>query len=149
MIKNILCPIDGSAHSLSAVRYSAPLAKMHGAPLTIFYAKPKEPVGYFGGLLSDPLSAQQYQSHIESQVQGCLQEALAIADELGVRAQSASVTTESPAHAIVAFAREHTCDLIVIASHGRGGVESLILGSVTQKVLSFTSIPVLVVRQSA
>lgn len=146
MIKKILCPIDGSPQSLEAVRYAAPLSVVHSAVLVIYFAQPKEPVAYFSGLITDPIGESQYQSHIQSQVQQHFQEALAIVAKHQAKAETLSTITESPAHAIVACAIEQGCDLIVMASHGRGGMETLLLGSVTQKVLSHTQIPVLVVR---
>ena len=51
---------------------------------------------------------------------------------------------DHPFEAIVAAAKERNCDLIVMASHGRGGIASVVLGSVTIKVLTHTKIPVLV-----
>jgi nucleotide-binding universal stress UspA family protein len=51
-----------------------------------------------------------------------------------------------PYEAILAAARDHGCDLILMASHGRKGVRGLLLGSQTQKVLTHSSIPVMVFR---
>jgi nucleotide-binding universal stress UspA family protein len=51
---------------------------------------------------------------------------------------------DHPYQAIVATAKEKGCDLIVMASHGRGGVAAVVLGSVTTKVLTHTAIPILV-----
>lgn len=54
--------------------------------------------------------------------------------------------TDHPYEAILDEARKRTCDLICMASHGRGGVAAIVLGSVTQKVLTHGDIPILVCR---
>jgi nucleotide-binding universal stress UspA family protein len=51
-----------------------------------------------------------------------------------------------PWDAILSAAKKHKCDLIVMASHGRRGVSALLMGSETQKVLTHSSVPVLVIR---
>jgi nucleotide-binding universal stress UspA family protein len=56
-------------------------------------------------------------------------------------------TTDYPYEAIIAAAKEKGCDLIMMASHGRRGVEAFLLGSETQKVLTHSNVPVLVFRE--
>ena len=63
-----------------------------------------------------------------------------------VECATAYVTSRSPSHSIVDKARAENCDLIVMASHGRRGLEGFLLGSETQKVLTHSTIPVLVYR---
>jgi nucleotide-binding universal stress UspA family protein len=63
-----------------------------------------------------------------------------------VPCETVLVHHESPAAAIVETARDRVCDLIVMASHGRGGLRARLLGSETWKVLTYCAIPVLVVR---
>jgi nucleotide-binding universal stress UspA family protein len=63
-----------------------------------------------------------------------------------VECAASRATARSPSHAIVEKARAEKCDLIVMASHGRRGLEGFLLGSETQKVLTHSSIPVLVYR---
>ena len=62
----------------------------------------------------------------------------------GVQCETAQVIQDHPYQAIVATAKEKGCDLIVMASHGRSGLAAVLLGSVTTKVLTHTTIPVLV-----
>ena len=64
----------------------------------------------------------------------------------GLACETHVVGVENPWEAIIGHARRFDCDLIVMASHGRRGVSALLLGSETQKVLTHTTIPVLVVR---
>ncbi|MNT42209.1 Universal stress protein family protein [compost metagenome] len=64
----------------------------------------------------------------------------------GVACDTASVTGDHIFQAIIDEAEARQCDLIVMASHGRRGVQALVIGSETQKVLTHTKIPVLVYR---
>ena len=68
------------------------------------------------------------------------------AEEAGVPCETARETNVQPYEAIVEAARKKGCDLIIMASHGRRGVQGLLLGSETQKVLTHSKIPVLVYR---
>ncbi len=71
-------------------------------------------------------------------------EARAKAD--GVECDSVVVAADNPYEEIVKNAEAHGCDLIMMASHGRRGLDAVVLGSETTKVLTHTKIPVLVVR---
>jgi len=64
----------------------------------------------------------------------------------GVECAPVSVINESPYEAIIKQATQSGCDMIMMASHGRRGLQSLLLGSETQKVLVHSKIPVLVCR---
>ena len=64
----------------------------------------------------------------------------------GVSCTALTLEALHPWEAIIEHARKHDCDLIVMGSHGRRGVSALLLGSETQKVLTHSKIPVLVVR---
>ena len=68
------------------------------------------------------------------------------AKSAGIQCRTVSVTNDFPADAIIAAVKEHGCDLIFIASHGRRGFRDSMLGSQTQKVLEQSPIPVLVDR---
>ena len=54
--------------------------------------------------------------------------------------------SDKVAESIISAARKHKCDLVVMASHGRKGLQRVLLGSETQHVLTHSSIPVLVLR---
>lgn len=70
------------------------------------------------------------------------------ATQAGVECETVTATRAHPYEAIISVAVQHKCDLIVMASHGRRGVRALLIGSETQKVLTHSEIPVLVVRSS-
>src|SRR5262249_35907189 len=67
-------------------------------------------------------------------------------EQAGMRCEAASIEALHPWEAIIDHAKRNECDLIVMASHGRRGVAAMLLGSETQKVLTHTGVPVLVVR---
>jgi nucleotide-binding universal stress UspA family protein len=64
----------------------------------------------------------------------------------GVIVKAITSKSDLVSDAIIAAAKKHKCDLIVMASHGRNGVKRLLLGSETQLVLTHSTIPVLVLR---
>jgi nucleotide-binding universal stress UspA family protein len=68
------------------------------------------------------------------------------AKHAGIRCQCIHLTSDFPADAILAVAKQRKCDLIFMASHGRRGLAGVLLGSETQKVLTHSKIPVLVSR---
>lgn len=78
--------------------------------------------------------------------QNLLAEVEGRAREMGVDVETVCVEQDSAAEAIVETAEQRNCDLIVIASHGRRGLTRVMLGSVAWKVLTLSSVPVLVVR---
>ena len=75
-----------------------------------------------------------------------LAQAAQAAQAAGVACDTASAISDHPFEAIVKVAVEKGCDLIVMASHGRKGLRGFLLGSETQKVLTHSTIPVLVYR---
>jgi nucleotide-binding universal stress UspA family protein len=147
MYRNILLPTDGSTLSRKAIRAGVKLAKAVGARVTGFYAAPPAtpleyrgmfPVGY-----SNPTARARVIKKSASKYLAVIKDA---AKAAGVRCSVEHVTDDFPADAIVAAARRHKCDLIFIASHGRHGFKTSMLGSQTHKVLAQSRIPVLVQR---
>jgi nucleotide-binding universal stress UspA family protein len=147
MYKQILVATDGSKLSARAVTHAIDLAQALGAKLTAFYAAPDYPLpAYADGVAYEPMSRKEYQAL-------CRKEADAILGPIAMKAESAGIEFNSvhaigpaPWEAILAAARKNKCEAIVMASHGRRGVSALLLGSETQKVLTHSKIPVLVVR---
>ena len=64
----------------------------------------------------------------------------------GVTVKAVTVKSDLVADAVIAAAKKHKADLIVMASHGRRGIKRLLLGSETQQVLTHSQVPVLVLR---
>ena len=146
MFKHVLLPTDGSKLSDDAARTGVQLAKTVNAKVTGFHVMPEFHVfTYKTEMLEDTKNefamdskahAAQYLSVIES-----------AAKPAGVTCDIASATHDHPYEAIIRVAKQRGCDLIVMASHGRKGVQAVLLGSETQKVLTHSHIPVLVCRQ--
>lgn len=145
MFTRILVPTDGSELSLSAARYAAALAASLDAHLIGFHVI--APFHVFD-LNPDNLeeSKASYVAHAEARSAKALADWRAVVEAAGRTGETVSVHADDPYAAIVGAAHEHRCDLIVMASHGRRGMAALMLGSVTQKVLTHTTTPVLVVR---
>jgi len=147
MFKHILVPTDGSPLSEGTVSRAVSFAKETGARITFFYAQPDFPMPIYGeGALIDPTTPEQFSKAAADEAKRILDAAKAIADAAGVNADTDTTVNEVPYEAVIDAAERHGCDLIFMASHGRRGIAGLLLGSETQKVLTHTSIPVLVYR---
>src|SRR6185503_11445687 len=144
MFKRILVPTDGSDITAKAVDTSIALAKSVGAKL--YTISVKEPFPYSAISEMQPTPPQEFfdaQERIASQrVQAVVKQC----EAAGVPCNAHTVEALHPWEAIIDHAKRTECDLLVMASHGRRGVSALLLGSETQKVLTHSKVPVLVVR---
>ena len=144
MFKRILVPTDGSDITLKAIETSIALARSVGAELQTLCVKEPFPYGAISEM--QPTPPQEFfdaQERIAARHVKAVLDACAAA---GVPCQGLTVEALHPWEAIIEHAMRTDCDLLVMASHGRRGVSALLLGSETQKVLTHTKIPVLVVR---
>ena len=144
MFKHILVPVDGSETSMLAVAKAAGLAKTFGSAVTAVYVVDPYP---FTGIGADFAYGQaQYLSAATAEANTALEAVKKAMQDAGVNAD----TVVGEGHAVhegILRALESTgADLIVMGSHGRRGLEKLVLGSVAQRVLGAVHIPVLVVR---
>jgi nucleotide-binding universal stress UspA family protein len=147
MFRHILVPSDGSALSGDTARKAIVFARETGAKLTFFYAKPDYPVAFYGeGALIDPNTPERFAEMADKHAEEILSAAQKSAADAGVPCATTSVTSDVPYEAIIRAAENAGCDLIFMASHGRRGLSGLLLGSETQKVLTHSTIPVLVYR---
>ena len=147
MYRNILVATDGSKLSAKAVAHAIALARALGAKLTAFHASPDYPLpAYADGVMYDPVSPKEYAALCKKEADRILGAVGAKAKAAGVRFTAAQAIAAAPWKAILAGAKKQKCDAIVMASHGRRGVTALILGSETQKVLTHSKLPVIVVR---
>ncbi|MGO7041552.1 universal stress protein [Rhizobium acaciae] len=145
MFLNILIPTDGSALARSAVEKAVAFAR--DANATVTFVTVIEPFQVFS-VESEQLSntREEYRRLADAQASQLLTDAEIQARDQGVVSHTVKVESDEVDSAIIETALKHGCDLIAMASHGRGGVGSLLLGSVTAKVLSHSRIPVLVYR---
>lgn len=150
MYQHILIPIDGSDLANTAIDKGLALAKALGARVTVLtvvepYPHMAAEAVQLGGL------RKEYEKQVHARASEWLEPAGAKA--AGAKAAAAGVPCEllkrdadMAFRAIVETAAERGCDLIAMASHGRGGVAAVLLGSQTQKVLAHSQVPVLVYR---
>ncbi|MEW6164106.1 MAG: universal stress protein [Pseudomonadota bacterium] len=147
MFQHILVPTDGSQLSSVTVKRAISFAREAQARLTFLYAKPEYPVAFYGeGALIDPTTPEKFAEMADQQAKEILGACEQEAQAAGVHCASLAVTSDIPYEAIITGAVNAGCDLIFMASHGRRGLGGLLLGSETQKVLTHSTIPVLVYR---
>jgi nucleotide-binding universal stress UspA family protein len=147
MYDRILVATDGSALSKKAVRRAIDLASSLGAELVVLHVVPRYPTGYFEG--GSSVSAEDV-GRIETQWaesgQAIIDAAQQAARAQDVKTRAVIMRSDQVAASIMAAAKKHKCGLIVMASHGRKGIRRILLGSETQQVLTYSAIPVLVLR---
>jgi nucleotide-binding universal stress UspA family protein len=147
MFKHILVPTDGSQLSSDSAQRAVVFAKEAGARITFFFAKPDYPVAFYGeGALIDPTTPERFAEMADRQAKDILAQCQALATQAGVPCGVLANVSDVPYQAIIDAASTAGCDLIFMASHGRRGFSGLLLGSETQKVLTHSTIPVLVYR---
>lgn len=145
MFKSILLPTDGSQLSERATQTAIEFAKIHGARITavsVVQPLPFVPMAD-AAVLPD---AGLFDREVRRNVEAGLDKVVAAATAAGIRCDAVLGEAVSPYEVIVKTAEEQHCDIIVMASHGRKGLNRLFLGSETQKVLAHTHLPVLVLR---
>jgi nucleotide-binding universal stress UspA family protein len=146
-MKNILVATDFSEASDAALAYGRTLARTFGATLHVIHVAENVMMrnAGFGGE-SYVMLLPDLQRDIEEAAQKQLDELLIDNDRPATPTRSSVITSIVPAQAIVEYAKTNTVDLIVIGTHGRGGVARLILGSVAERVVRTASCPVLTVH---
>ena len=147
MYKHILIPTDGSDLSLKAVQHGILLAKAVGAKVTsIAVVSPVLLFDLEPDKFAEPSEEWGYKPQLESFASKCLDQVKTVAVANDVTCNVMYVEHDHPYQAIIESATNEHCDLIVMASHGRGGLSAIVLGSETVKVLTHSTIPVLVCR---
>ncbi len=144
MFTSILIPTDGSEKAVIAARKAVELAKEQGAKLTAVVVI--DPFPYIGLGEASAFGLQAYLSEAQAMATQSLDGVRAMAEAAGVPFMAETIERSAVFEGILDAATEQGCDLIVMGSHGRSGVKALILGSETQKVLTHSRIPVLVIK---
>ncbi|MCL4766585.1 MAG: universal stress protein [Hyphomicrobiaceae bacterium] len=145
MYKNILVTTDGSEFSERAFGHAADLAKLLGARLTAVTVTPPIQFIAIEGVVY-PEDPEKHKEMTEAQAKAALDVVAKAAQARGVACELVQLENPQPYEGIIATAKDKGCDLIVMASHGRRGISAFLLGSETQKVLTHSTIPVLVYR---
>ena len=148
MFKHILLPTDGSRLAAKGVRAGARLAKALAARVTGVYVIPRyiPPVFPEAAVYVPEITLEQYNRVMKKEAARALGVVEAEASAAGVRYDTAMPNDHQAWQGILRVAHSKKCDAIVMASHGRGGVGGLLLGSETARVLAHSKIPVLVLR---
>ncbi|MBX3269410.1 MAG: universal stress protein [Sandaracinaceae bacterium] len=143
-VRSILCPVDFSAASEEAARYAVSLAQALGAERITFlhvFQPPIYPVGEASHTLLDETAHAALKDHFRREVEGLAKRH----GGHGIEAD-AKLVEGYPHPVIVDTAREIGADMIVLATHGRTGLGHFLLGSVAEKVVRTSPIPVCSVR---
>ncbi len=146
MFKHILIPTDGSPVSARAVKAGIRFAKALGARVTGYYAVESYPLVYAEGYIPDEKTMALWDRRAIEFGGKHLAAMQKLARAAGVRFDSVCAKADTPYAGIVGTARKKQCDAVFMASHGRGGIAKLVMGSVTEKVLKTSRIPVVVYR---
>ncbi|MEI6829586.1 MAG: universal stress protein [Synechococcaceae cyanobacterium ELA445] len=153
MFRHLLVPTDGSTLSEQTVDRAVSFAREGGARITFLYVQPEVfgpgNVALYGdGVVINPgwneeivRSNKVFAAHV-------LEEARAKAEAVGVPCTGETLVSSVIYEAIIDTATGNGCDLIFMASHGHRGLAAFLLGSETQRVLTHSTIPVLVYRSS-
>jgi len=148
MYKHILMPYDGSPLSDKALAEGIALAKGTDAKITLLYVLTPHHLHVGGGRKVPGLKQleQQYHDELRNRSEAMLETAKKRATSAAVTCNSLIEEGTDPHEVIIARATRLKCDLILMASHGRKGLEGVLVGSETMKVLTHSKVPVLVVR---
>lgn len=145
MFKHILIPTDGSDLSRKAVLYGVQIAKEAGAKVTgLTVAEPYHAPTMDTVLI--PVDEGDYEEQSRLVSEKAMEQVKMAAEAAGVNCETIREVHDQPYRAIIDAAHARGCDLIVMASHGRRGISALLLGSETVKVLTHSTVPVLVYR---
>jgi nucleotide-binding universal stress UspA family protein len=140
MYRHILIPTDGSELAEQGVAQGLALAKSLGAKVSVIFVV--EPFSEMTGRLQEAVAT--YAELRKELAASALDRAATAAKEAAVSCETIQAENAQPHRAIIAAAEEKGCDLIVMSSHGRSGLSALLIGSVTNKVLTHAKISVLV-----
>jgi nucleotide-binding universal stress UspA family protein len=147
MFKNILIPTDGSDHAKKAAIQGVALAKAVGAKVTAFFAAPPAtPIVYRHHLPVGLAQPSEHQAIIEKAAAEHLGFIERAANDAGVPFEGLHKTDDYPAHAILEIAGKKGCDLIVMGTHGHGGLRGILVGSEAQRVINEAKVPVMTIR---
>lgn len=144
MFKHFLIPTDGSPVADKAAKAGIALARRLGAKVTAYFAiETLQPI-YVEGYAFNQKDIEGFEKRAREAGQKRVDAIGKWAKAAGVPFTSVVAKALTPYEGIIAAAKKRKCDVIFMASHGRRGFSRLIMGSVTQKVLSHSKIPVVV-----
>lgn len=144
-IKNILVPVDLSAYSYHALDYALDLAEMYAydAKITLLHVLDRASITMFSNLY---ITSGEILGDVEGTAREVMEEKVGKYDKSKFSKVSISVIWGNPYKEIVDFAEENQMDIIIMSTHTKPGLAHFFLGSVTEKVVRYSDIPVLTVR---
>lgn len=142
-LRQILVPLDFSAHAMKALHYATGFARLSGAKLILLHVT--EPIVYPSDFGYVPLPPNTLEENFQRDARDRLEAVAAEQAKAGVTCEVA-LRLGKPYHEIAAAAREHQVDLVVITTHGYTGLTHVLLGSTAERVVRHAPCPVLVVR---
>jgi len=147
MYKRILVPTDGSDVARRGIKAAIELARTIGATVVGYHAvEPIERLYYMTGAGVKASDIDAMKKELRARGEAYLDVLRKAATAAGVASDTIVTTPAQPYRGIIAAARAKRCDVICMASHGRGAIASALLGNVTHKVLTHSKLPVLVCR---
>ena len=147
MYQRILVATDGTTLARKAVTAAINLALSLDADLVALKVIPRYQADYFDGAIAfNATELARAEKQSAEHAQGIVDAVQASAQAKGIKTKAVTVKSNLVSEAVIAAATKYKCDLIVMASHGRGGLKRLLLGGETLKVLTHSRIPVLVLR---
>lgn len=147
MFKHILIATDGSPASSKAAKAGIALASALGAKVTAYCAVEQlQPIYADEGYMMDQNTIKTFEESARTAGLKRVEAIGKLAKASGVPFASVVTKAGTPYEGIIATVKKRKCDVIFMASHGRRGLSKLIMGSVTQKVLTHSRIPVVVYR---
>lgn len=138
MYQRILLPTDGSEDADRAVEHAIALARQFDAALDVLHVTDTT-------TLPLDVRSEAIVRAIEDEGRSAVEEVTERASRRGVDSVTGRVRDGSPARTIVDYADENDCDLVVMGTHGRTGIDRYLLGSTTERVLGLAAVPVVVV----
>ncbi len=144
MFKHILVPVDGSSTARQAIDKALAIAKAFTSTVTLIYVI--DPYAFTGVGSDFSYGQAEYLSAATAEANEAIRAARQVFEEHGIAVNGSVVEGHSTYQAILDTAESVSADLVVMGSHGRRGLEKLVLGSVTAQVLSHAHLSVLVVR---
>ncbi|MDO9360471.1 MAG: universal stress protein [Polaromonas sp.] len=144
MFKHIVLPVDGSATSMMAVEKVKGLAQAFGSNVTAIYVI--DPYAFSGVGTDFAYGQAQYLGAATTEGNEALAGARHILEAAGITVSASIIESHAIYRGILETASSVDADLIVMGSHGRRGLEKLVLGSVAAQVLAHAHLPILVVR---
>ena len=139
----LLIPVDGSDYSLKAVDYAASRARDSKSPVEVHLLNVQMQIASVNVKLF--VSAESLESYYRDEGNRALETPLARAKSAGLNV-TPHIGVGDPAKIIMDYANEKKADEIVVGSHGRGALSGAVLGSVAQKVVHLSSVPVVLVK---